>query len=83
MVEQLLCKHQVCGSNPHISTTFDPTERALDKQRQRDQDDEDLRAGRVTAEELRRVNGFFSFLDLSSARIKSIGGKPVDQQFEA
>lgn len=49
---------------------YDPAERALEKQRARDQDDEDLRTGKVTREELSRRNGFFSSLDFSKARIR-------------
>ncbi|MGN6123422.1 MAG: hypothetical protein ACTHOJ_10765 [Sphingomonas oligoaromativorans] len=40
------------------------------KQLARERDDEDLREGRVSAEELRMHNGFFSGLDFSRARIK-------------
>lgn len=48
---------------------YDPKERARQKQAARDKDDEDLRTGKVTREELRKRNGFFSGLDFSKAKI--------------
>lgn len=50
--------------------TYDPRKRAAEKQAQRDQDDKDLREGKVTSEELRKRNGFFSGFDLSKAVIR-------------
>lgn len=49
--------------------TFDPIERRREKQAARDKDEEDLRAGRVTPEELSKRNGFFSALDIKNAKI--------------
>jgi hypothetical protein len=40
---------------------YDPAERAAEKQRSRDQDAEDLRTGRKTAEQLNQENGAFNF----------------------
>lgn len=48
---------------------YDPKKRAAEKQAARDKDDDDLRAGRVSKEELSRRNGFFSSLDFSEAKI--------------
>lgn len=59
------------GSSPSTPTNYyDPRVRAEEKQRAREQDEEDLRKGKVTSEELSQRNGFFSSLDLSNARIK-------------
>lgn len=51
---------------------FCPKERMAEKQRQRDQDDADLREGRVTREELRLRNGLFSGLDIDWSKAKII-----------
>lgn len=51
------------------SGTFCPIERAREKQAAREQDEKDLREGKVTREELRKRNGFFSSLDLRNARV--------------
>lgn len=48
---------------------YDPKERALEKQRSREQDDADLKSGKVTREELSKRNGFFSSLDIKSSKI--------------
>lgn len=48
---------------------YDPKQRAADKQAAREKDDADLRAGRVSREELSKRNGFFSSLDLVNAKI--------------
>lgn len=40
---------------------FDPAQRAAEKQASRDQDEEDLRTGRKTQEQLRLENGRFAF----------------------
>lgn len=48
---------------------FDPVERALEKQRSRDQDQTDLETGKVTKEELSKLNGFFSSLDIKNGTI--------------
>lgn len=58
------------GSKDLEINYYDPRERALEKQRARDQDDEDLRTGKVTREELSQRNGFFSSLDFSNAIIR-------------
>lgn len=58
------------GSSPSTPTSYyDPAERAREKQLARDKDDEDLRTGKVTREELSKRNGFFSSLDFSKATI--------------
>lgn len=57
------------GSSPSTPTKFNPKQRALEKQRAREQDDEDLRTGRVTREELSQRNGFFSSLDIANSKI--------------
>ena len=43
------------------SDTFDPQERALEKQLSREQDERDLASGAKTREQLRRENGIFVF----------------------
>ena len=48
---------------------FDPNERALEKQRSRDQDQADLESGKVSKEELSKRNGFFSSLDIKNGTI--------------
>lgn len=48
---------------------YDPEQRMLEKQRAREQDDIDLKSGKVTKEELSKRNGFFSSLDIKSAKI--------------
>ena len=59
------------GSSPSTPTSYyDPAERAREKQLARDKDDEDLRTGKVTREELSKRNGFFSSLDFSNAIIR-------------
>lgn len=52
------------------SSYFDPEDLRREKQRAREKDDEDLREGRVTREQLRRRNGFFSGLDFSGATVR-------------
>ena len=49
---------------------FDPEELRRQKQLARAKDDEDLREGRVTREELRLRNGLFSGVDLSRATVR-------------
>lgn len=51
-------------------TFFDPQKLREEKQRAREKDDEDLKAGRVTPAELSRRNGLFSTVDLSKARVR-------------
>jgi hypothetical protein len=45
------------------SESFDPKERAREKQLSRDQDERDLASGTKTREQLRRENGIFVFPD--------------------
>ncbi len=52
---------------------YSPAERQREKQQSRDRDDSDLRAGRVSAEELAELNGFCSSLNVSNARINRRG----------
>lgn len=52
-------------------------DRAKEKQQSRDQDEQDLRDGKVTKEELRKRNGFFSCLDLSNFKILLKNGKEI------
>lgn len=40
---------------------YDFKKRAEEKQKSRDQDEEDLRTGKITREELRKKNGAFAF----------------------
>jgi hypothetical protein len=49
---------------------YDPMERQREKQRSRDQDDRDLREGRVSREEMRLRNSFFSSVDLANSSIR-------------
>jgi hypothetical protein len=56
---------------------YDPVERQREKQLSREQDDRDLREGRITAKELAVANGFFSALDISRARIRRRGRTSV------
>jgi len=52
---------------------YSAAERQREKQLSREQDGCDLRAGRVSADELAAVNGFFSSLEVSHARIRRRG----------
>lgn len=52
---------------------YSPSERQREKQLAREQDDRDLRAGRVSAAELSATNGLFSSLDVARARIRRRG----------
>lgn len=47
-----------------MEETYDPRERAREKQRSRDQDAEDLRTGKKTREQLTKENSPFSGLVL-------------------
>ncbi len=58
---------------------YDPKERALEKQRSREQDDADLKSGKITKEELSKRNGFFSSLDIKNAKI--VRRKDQDDSF--
>jgi len=48
---------------------YSPEMRQREKQLSRERDDRDLRAGLISPDELAAVNGFFSSLDISRARI--------------
>lgn len=52
---------------------YDPAERAREKQQARDEDEADLRSGKVTSDELAARNGFFSRLAIRQGRIKFRG----------
>lgn len=49
---------------------YNPIERQREKQRAREQDERDLRAGVISPEALNHRNGFFSGLDLSNASLR-------------
>lgn len=49
---------------------FNPIERQRAKQAAREQDDRDLIAGRISAEELNARNGFFSGINFAKAFIR-------------
>ncbi len=57
--------------------TYDPAERAKEKQASRDRDEAALASGEKTREQLRRENGHFSFVGLrvDLAGCKSLGGE--------
>lgn len=71
--EQSLGARRDHGKPPQL--TYDPQERAAEKARAREQDEEDLKSGKVTPEQLSKRNGFFSSLDLRNARIVRPRGK--------
>lgn len=59
------------GENPVGSANYyDPVARDKEKQRAREQDEEDLKTGKVTREELSKRNGFFSSIDIISSKIQ-------------
>ena len=59
------------GENPVGSANYyDPVARAKEKQRAREQDEEDLKTGKITRLDLAKHNSFFSSLDFSNAKIK-------------
>lgn len=49
---------------------FDSLDRRREKQRAREQDDRDLRAGVISPEALGERNGFFSGIDFSHASVR-------------
>lgn len=49
---------------------FDPEERIREKQLAREQDERDLRGGRVSAEELQARNSFVHGLDIENAKLE-------------
>lgn len=55
------------------SNRYNPADRQREKQQSREQDDYDLRMGRVSADELAAANGFFSSLDVLHARVRRRG----------
>lgn len=52
---------------------YSPDDRQREKQLAREQDDRDLRSGRISAAELSAANGMFSSLDVAHARIRRRG----------
>lgn len=48
---------------------FDPEERIREKQIAREQDERDLREGRLSADELQQRNSFVRGLDIKNARL--------------
>jgi hypothetical protein len=52
------CAARLCYSRGVPAPTFDPAERAREKQLSRDQDERDLASGAKTREQLRRENAF-------------------------
>jgi hypothetical protein len=60
-------------------STFDPAERARQKQASRDEDARRLAAREVTKAQLRRENGMLSGMDFSNAAIVAIGGKRLEK----
>jgi len=62
---------------------FDPEELRRQKQLARAKDDEDLRDGRVTREELRLRNGLFSGMDLSRATVRIPANRSRDRSDDA
>ncbi len=58
--------------------SFDPAERARQKQASRDRDRERLEKGEVSAEDLRLENSFFGSLDVANFRIAAVGKKKFD-----
>jgi hypothetical protein len=53
-----------------VVNVFDSKKRAAEKQASRDQDNKDLREGKVTPEILRKRNGIFAGFDLTKAVIR-------------
>lgn len=49
---------------------FNPAQRRLEKQIDRERDEQDLREGRLSRADLARRNGFFSSLDLAGASVR-------------
>jgi hypothetical protein len=52
--------------------SFDPSERAADKRRAREEDERRLASGEVTREELQRQNSMFGSLNIDWANTKII-----------
>ncbi|TIX50490.1 hypothetical protein [Alteraurantiacibacter aquimixticola] len=48
---------------------YDPALRRAEKERQRESDEEGLRSGRVSPEELNRRNGFFASLEIIESQV--------------
>lgn len=51
-------------------SSYDPRERQREKHLARVQDDCDLREGRLSRDQLRARNGFFSSLDLAGSSVR-------------
>lgn len=56
-------------SNSMCDNYYDPKERARQKQLSREQDEQDLKSGKITKEELRKKNGFFSSLNIENSEV--------------
>lgn len=59
----------------------DRLSRGQQKQLSRDRDAMLLQSGRVSADEMRQRNSFFSALPLKRYKVSAIGGKPVRSKF--
>jgi hypothetical protein len=53
----------------HQACYYSPAERQQEKERHRASDADDLRSGRISRDELRARNGFFSSLDIVESSI--------------
>jgi hypothetical protein len=49
---------------------FDPNQRSLEKQKSREQDEEDLKSGKYTAQEIDDRNNFIKLLGIDIKNIK-------------
>ena len=58
------------GSSPSTPTIFYSSEkRNQEKQLAREQDEQDLKSGKITKEKLRKKNGFFSSLNIEDSEV--------------
>lgn len=48
---------------------YNPAARARQKQLAREQDEQDLKSGKITKEELKKQNGFFSSLNIEDSEV--------------
>lgn len=48
---------------------YDPVSRRAEKERQRASDEDDLRSGRISPEEMNRRNGFFASLEIIESEV--------------
>jgi hypothetical protein len=58
-----------------MDAPFDPKERALEKQRSREEDDRSLARGEKSLEQLKRECGYFAF---PRVRMSARGSKPLE-----